>query len=71
MDSSPLPTGEHVCVTALAHEDLCRVGIFVWVRRKGRDVVAPLAQTNPLSGDKPTRVAVADRHYWHEQGRTF
>ena len=40
MDSSPLPRGEHVCVTGLAHEDLCRVGIFVWVRRKERDAVA-------------------------------
>ena len=71
MDSSPLPTGEHVCVTGLAHEDLCRVGIFVWVRWKERDVVAPLAQIAPLSGDKPTQVAVADWHYWHDQGRTF
>lgn len=28
MDSSPLPIGEHVLVTGLAHEDLRRVGIF-------------------------------------------
>jgi hypothetical protein len=71
MDSSPLPRGEHVCVTGLAHEDLCRVGIFVWVRWKERDVVAPLAQIAPSSGDKPTRVAVADWHYSHDQGRSF
>nr|WP_132459824.1 calcium-binding protein [Paraburkholderia sp. BL8N3] len=50
---------------------LCRVGIFVWVRWKERDVVAPLAQIAPLSGDKPTRVAIADWHYWHDQGRSF
>ncbi|CAN7752150.1 calcium-binding protein [Cupriavidus necator] len=60
MDSSPLPTGEHVLVTGLAHEDLCRVDIFVWVRWGERDVVAPLAQIDPVNGDKPTRVAVAD-----------
>ena len=71
MDSSPLLTGEHVSVTGLAHEDLCRVGIFVWVRWGERDVVAPLAQIVPLSGDKPTRVAVADWHYWHDQGYAF
>ena len=59
MASSPLTTGEHVSVIGLAHEDLCRVGIFVWVRWGERDVVAPLAQIVPLSGDKPTRVAVA------------
>jgi hypothetical protein len=71
MASSPLTTGERVSVIGLAHEDLCRVGIFVWVRHGERDVVAPLAQTVPLSGDKPAPVAVADWHYWHDQGYTF
>lgn len=71
MDSSPLPTGDHVSVTGLAHEDLCRVGMFVWVRWGERDVVAPLAQLEPVSGDKPTRIAVADWHYWHDQGYAF
>ncbi|SAL86599.1 Calcium binding protein [Caballeronia choica] len=41
MTSSPLTTGEHVSVTGLAHEDLCRVGIFVWVRWGERDVGHP------------------------------
>ncbi|WP_408338051.1 calcium-binding protein [Paraburkholderia sp. RL17-337-BIB-A] len=54
-----------VSVIGLAHEDLCRVGIFVWVRWGERDVLAPLARIVPLSGDEPTRVAVADCDYWH------
>ena len=60
MASSPLTTGEHVSVIGLAHEDLCRVGIFVWVRWGQRDVVAPLAQIAPVNCDEPTQVAVAD-----------
>jgi hypothetical protein len=71
MASSPLRPGEHVSVTGLAHEDLCRVGIFVWVRWGQRDVVAPLAQIVPVSCDEPTQVAVADWHYWHDQGYAF
>ncbi|WP_434667612.1 calcium-binding protein [Paraburkholderia sp. A3BS-1L] len=71
MASSPLPAGEQVSVTALAHEDLCRVGIFVWARWGERDVVAPLAQLVSLNSDKSTRVAVMDWHYWHDQGYVF
>jgi Calcium binding len=71
MASSPLPAGEHVSVTGLAHEDLCRVGIFVRVRWGEREVVAPLAQLVPVSSDKPTPVAIADWHYWHDQGYAF
>ncbi|MGF6917822.1 calcium-binding protein [Paraburkholderia sp. 40] len=71
MASSPLHPGEHVSVTGLAHEDLCRVGIFVRVRWGQREVVAPLAQITPVNSDKPTRLAVADWHYWHDQGYAF
>ena len=71
MASSTLRPGEHVSVTGLADEDLCRVGIFVWVRWGQRDVVAPLAQIAPVNSDKPTRLAVADWHYWHDQGYAF
>jgi hypothetical protein len=34
-------------------------------------VVAPLAQIVPVNSDKPTRLAVADWHYWHDQGYAF
>ena len=71
MASSPLRAGQTVDVTGLAHEDLCRIGIFVWVRWGERDVVAPLAQIIPVNVSKPTRVAVADWHYWHDQGYAF
>lgn len=71
MTSSPLRAGQTVEVTGLAHEDLCRIGIFVWVRWGERDAVAPLAQIVPVSVNKPTQVAVADWHYWHDQGYAF
>ncbi|CCD35877.1 unnamed protein product [Candidatus Paraburkholderia kirkii UZHbot1] len=50
MASLPLPTGEPVSVIGLAHEDRCRIGIFVWVRWGQRDAVVPLAQIVPLNG---------------------
>ncbi|CCD35351.1 unnamed protein product [Candidatus Paraburkholderia kirkii UZHbot1] len=68
MASLPLPTGEPVSVIGLAHEDRCRIGIFVWVRWGQRDAVVPLAQIVPLNGDEPTRVAISD---WHDQGYAF
>jgi len=71
MTSSPLRPGQTVTVTRLAHEDLCRVGIFVWVSSNQRDLVAPLAQIIPLNCDKATREAIADWHYWHDQGYAF
>jgi Calcium binding len=71
MAASPLRSDETVSVTGLAHEDLCRVGIFVWVRWNQRDLVVPLAQIVPVTHDEPTQVAVADWHYWHDQGYAF
>lgn len=72
MAASPLRPSETVSVTGLAHEDLCRVGIFVWIRWNQRDLVVPLAQLVPLKSDESsTRVAVADWHYWHDQGYAF
>uniref|UniRef100_UPI003F49791C calcium-binding protein n=1 Tax=Cupriavidus yeoncheonensis TaxID=1462994 RepID=UPI003F49791C len=43
----------------------CNSGSVRWGER---EVVAPLAQIAPLNGDKATRVAVADWHYWRDQG---
>ncbi|MCY0853679.1 calcium-binding protein [Cupriavidus sp. D39] len=71
MAASPLRPSETVSVTGLAHDDLCRVGIFVWVRWNQRDLVVPLAQLVPLKSDESTRVAVTDWHYWHDQGYAF
>ena len=71
MAASPLSSGETVSVIGLAHEDLCRVGIFVRVRSQQRDAVAPLAQIVPANSDEATQVAVADWHYWHDRGYGF
>ncbi len=71
MAASPLHSGENVSVIRLAHDELCRVSIFVWVRYNQQEIFAPLAQLAPTSADKNTRRAVADWIYWHDQGYSF
>jgi Calcium binding len=71
MAASPLRIDDDVSVIGLAHEDLCRVGIFVWVRQNRSKAVAPLAQLVPISADDNTQVAVGDWHYWHDHRYTF
>ncbi|WP_028215222.1 calcium-binding protein [Paraburkholderia mimosarum] len=71
MPASPLKAGETVTVIALAHEQLCRVAIFVMARHGTRDVVVPLAQLVPVRADRNVREAVADWHYWHDHGYSF
>lgn len=71
MDASPLKSGENVTVIALAHDQLCRVAIFVMARHGEREIVVPLAQLVPVGADRSTREAVADWHYWHDQGYSF
>lgn len=71
MDASPLKTGDYVTVIALAHDQLCRVAIFVMARRGEREIVVPLAQLVTAGADRNTREAVADWHYWQDQGYSF
>jgi Calcium binding len=71
MTASSLHSGENVSVIRLAHDELCRVSIFVWVRYNQQEILAPLAQLAPTSADKNTRRAVADWIYWHDQGYSF
>lgn len=42
MATSPLLAGERVSVIALAHDQLCRVAIFVRAQHKQRELVVPL-----------------------------
>jgi hypothetical protein len=71
MAASPLHPGENVSVIRLAHDELCRVSIFVWVRYNQQEILVPLAQLVPTSADKNTKRAVADWIYWHDQGYSF
>jgi hypothetical protein len=71
MDASPLCRGERVTVTGLAHDELCRVNIFVQVRHQRREMVVPLAQLVPVGTNKRAQLAITDWHYWHDQGYSF
>jgi Calcium binding len=71
MAASTLHPGENVSVIRLAHDELCRVSIFVWVRYNQLETVVPLAQLVPTRADKNTRRAVADWVYWLDQGYSF
>ncbi|CAP63830.1 MULTISPECIES: calcium-binding protein [Cupriavidus] len=71
MAASPLRAGERVSVIVLAHDQLCRVAIFVRAQHNRRELVVPLAQLVPVRADQSTRLAVSDWHYWCDQGYSF
>ncbi|MCY0853521.1 calcium-binding protein [Cupriavidus sp. D39] len=71
MAASPLRSGERVSVTGLAHDQLCRVSIFVQVQHNQREIVVPLAQVVPVRAGQSTQLAVSDWHYWCDQGYSF
>lgn len=69
---SPLRPGEAVTVTGMAPENECEHEMFVQIRWQDRALAVPLSQLQALRGaDAPTRTAVADWHYWVEQGYVF
>jgi hypothetical protein len=71
MAASPLRADERVSVIGLAHDQLCRVAIFVRAQHKQRELVVPLALLVPVQADPSTRPAVSDWHYWCDQGYSF
>ena len=68
---SPLRKGEVVTVNALASAEECEQEIFVSVSMEERTLAVPLAQLDAMHADRETRQAVADWHYWVEQGCEF
>jgi hypothetical protein len=68
---SPLRKGQEVEVVALASADECGSEMFVAVTWEKRTLAVPLAQLQPIQADKATEQAVADWHYWVEQGYEF
>ena len=71
---SPLRTGERVIVTGMAPEEECEHEMFVQIEWEGRRLAVPLAQLEVRSArnvEAATREAVADWHYWLDQGYEF
>jgi hypothetical protein len=68
---SPLRPGQKVEVVDLAPAEECEHEMFVTVRWDEQKLAVPLAQLTALSKDKATRQAVADWHYWVNQGYQF
>jgi hypothetical protein len=69
---SPLNIGQKVEVVGMAPEAECEHEMFVEIPWNGRRLGVPLAQLKPAAKvDKDTRQAVADWHYWVDQGYLF
>lgn len=71
---SPLTPGERVTVTGMAPEEECEREMFVQVRWQDRSLAVPLAQLDVRGSravDSETREAIADWHYWLDQGYVF
>ena len=69
---SPLRVGDEVEVVGMAPEDECEREMFVEAPREDKRTLAvPLSQLKVVHGDKETRQAVEDWHYWVEMGYEF
>jgi hypothetical protein len=68
---SPLSLNEQVEVLGVAPEEVCTTEMFVWVRQPKRKLAVPLSQLAPLGNDQTINEAVADWHYWVNQGYQF
>ena len=66
---SLLEKGDGAEVLDMASEDACQHEMFVTLPYKRRELAVPLSQLKPVaSTDKDTKEAVADWHYWIDQG---
>ena len=68
---SPLLKGETVEVQGMAPEDACSADMLVLIRWQGRSMAVPLSQLLPIKANKATDEAIADWHYWVDQGYCF
>jgi hypothetical protein len=68
---SPLHIGEEVDVLGMAPEEDCESEMLVQVRWRGRSLVVPLSQLEPLAADSQTKEAVRAWHYWVDRGYEF
>ena len=68
---SPLLVNDEVEVVSMAPATECGHEGFVMIRWEHGGLGVPLSQLTPSGADESTDVAVADWHYWVEQGYQF
>ncbi|NJM46940.1 MAG: calcium-binding protein [Alkalinema sp. RU_4_3] len=68
--SSPLGLGKTVKVLSMCAEESER-DMLVEIEWEGDRLAVPLGQLKPVKADDDTEEAVADWHYWIEQGYSF
>lgn len=68
---SPLKLKEELEVIGMPPEEECETEIFVTVRWQDREFAVPLCQLLCARGDRKTKEAIADWHYWVDRGYRF
>ena len=68
---SPLKDGQTVEVVGMAPEDECEREMFVEIGWEGDTLAVPLIQLEAPEADEETQQAIADWHYWVNQGYEF
>jgi hypothetical protein len=68
---SPLKPGATVEVVGMAPEDECEREMFVVIAWDGDTLAVPLIQLEAPEADAATQQAIADWHYWVNQGYEF
>jgi Calcium binding len=68
---SPLKEGVTVEVVGMAPEDECEQEMFVEIDWEGDTLAVPLIQLEAPEADAETQQAIADWHYWVNQGYEF
>ncbi len=68
---SPLKQGQTVKVVGMAPADECGREIFVDIDWEGDILAVPLMQLEAQEVDEETQQAIADWHYWVNQGYEF
>lgn len=68
---SPLKEGKSVEVVGMAPEDECEQEMFVEIEWDGDTLAVPLIQLEAIDAEEETQQAIADWHYWVNQGYEF
>jgi hypothetical protein len=68
---SPLKEGATVEVVDIAPADECEQEMFVEIAWEGDTLAVPLIQLEAPAADAETQQAIADWHYWVNQGYEF
>lgn len=68
---SPLKEGATVEVVGMAPEDEYDRAMFVEIEWDGDTLAVPLIQLEATEADEETQQAIADWHYWVNQGYEF